>query len=409
MSHFSNPANRARSMLRQTSPECPPLKTPALPPHVLLHDDILGVRRLFARPLEILTASTASDLELAFEKAESARKAGKWLAGYVAYEAGYLFEDKLKPLLPENRGVPLLQLGIFEDVDISTFRPAERSAPLPAAPLHNAVPAWSRADYVARFDKLKRHIALGDCYQSNLTFPIHAEWSGDPVALFRNLTERQPVRHGGMVALGGPHIVSRSPELFFEIDADGWIETRPMKGTAKRGKTPEDDVAIKLALQNDGKNQAENRMIVDLLRNDISRITTVGSLHVPELFTVETYPSLHQMVSRIRAKLEPHLTLRDIFAALFPCGSITGAPKIRAMEIIRDLETSPRDVYCGSIGWIAPTGQMSFNVAIRTLVLEDNGRAKFNVGSGVVFDSDGSAEYDECLLKARFAAGTINL
>jgi para-aminobenzoate synthetase component I len=366
------------------------------------------VRRLFARPSEILTATSESDLILAFEKAEAARKNGKWLAGYVSYEAGYLLEEKLKPLLPENRGVPLLQLGIFDDADISTFRPSERAAPIPPAPLRNAVPAWSREDYVSRFDRLKRHIALGDCYQSNLTFPIHAEWSGDPVSIFHTLTERQPVRHGGMVALGGPHILSRSPELFFEIDADGWIETRPMKGTAKRGKTPEDDEAIKLALQNDGKNQAENRMIVDLLRNDISRITTVGSLHVPELFTVETYPSLHQMVSRIRAKLLPGLTLQDIFTALFPCGSITGAPKIRAMEIIHDLEESPRDVYCGSIGWIAPTGQMSFNVAIRTVVLENDGIAKFNVGSGVVFDSDGSAEYDECLLKARFAAGNIN-
>ncbi len=367
------------------------------------------MRRLFARPSEILTAETTSDLILAFEKAEAARKDGKWLAGYVSYEAGYLLEEKLKPLLPANRGVPLLQLGIFDDADISTFRPSARSSPIPPAPLRNAVPAWSREHYVSRFDRLKRHIALGDCYQSNLTFPITAEWSGDPVSIFHTLTQRQPVRHGGMVALGGPHILSRSPELFFEVDADGWIETRPMKGTAKRGKTPEDDEAIKLALQNDGKNQAENRMIVDLLRNDISRITTVGSLHVPELFTVETYPSLHQMVSRIRAKLLPGLTLQDIFTALFPCGSITGAPKIRAMEIIRDLEDSPRDVYCGSIGWIAPTGQMSFNVAIRTVVLENEGRAKFNVGSGVVFDSDGSAEYDECLLKARFAAGNINL
>ena len=394
-------------MLRQTAPEPPPLKTHSLPPHVLLHDDVLGVRRLFARPLEILTASNESDLELALEKAETARKAGKWLAGYLSYEAGYLFEDRLKPLLPENRGVPLLQLGIFDDVDISAFRPSERSAPIPAAPLQNAVPTWTRKDYILRFDRLKRHIALGDCYQANLTFPIHAEWSGDPVSLFRTLTERQPVRHGAVVNLGGPLVLSRSPELFFEIDADGWIETRPMKGTARRGKTPQEDEALRKGLKGDAKNQAENRMIVDLLRNDISRITTVGSLSVPELFTVETYPSLHQMVSKIRAKLLPDLTLRDMFAALFPCGSITGAPKIRAMQILRELEDAPRNVYCGSIGWIAPDGRMSFNVAIRTVVLEQDGKAVFNVGSGVIFDSDADEEYDECLLKARFAAGTI--
>ena len=225
--------------------------------------------------------------------------------------------------------------------------------------------------------------------------------------MFATLIERQPVRHGGIVNLGGPIVLSRSPELFFEVDADGWIETRPMKGTAKRGKTVNEDEAARTFLANDPKNQSENRMIVDLLRNDISRITEVGSLHVPELFTVETYPSLHQMISRIRARLLPGLSLRDMFAALFPCGSITGAPKISAMQIIHNLEAGARDVYCGSIGWVAPDGRMSFNVAIRTVVLHEGCKAVFNVGSGVVFDSDANAEYDECLLKARFAAGTI--
>ncbi len=383
------------------------LPHPELPPFVLLQDDIIGVRRMFGKPREILAAHDERELEAALEAAETARRAGKWLAGYLSYEAGYPLEDKLKPLLPDGRTVPLMLMGVFDEADIASFRPRQRMDPAPRAPLGEAVPLWSRTDYAARFNRLRHHIAMGDCYQANLTFPVHASWSGDPLAMFHTLTERQPVRHGAVVNLGGPLVLSRSPELFFEVDADGWIETRPMKGTARRGKTPEEDEALRKGLKGDAKNQAENRMIVDLLRNDISRITTVGSLHVPELFTVETYPSLHQMISRIRAKLLPGLTLRDIVASLFPCGSITGAPKIRAMEILADLERQPRNVYCGSIGWVAPDGRMSFNVAIRTVVLEQDGKAVFNVGSGVIFDSNADEEYDECLLKARFAAGTI--
>jgi para-aminobenzoate synthetase component I len=379
-----------------------------LPPFVLLQDDVVGVRRIFAKPVKVLVAHNAAELETAFNEAEVAKNQGKWLAGYVSYEAGYMLEEKLGPILPEHRTVPLLLMGVFDHAEICSFRPIERSNPVPPAPLKNAKPLWTREQYKVRFDRLRKHIAYGDCYQANLTFPIEAQWYGDPITLFHTLTERQPVRHGGIINMGGPMILSRSPELFFSIDSDGWIETRPMKGTAKRGKTPEEDEAMRDGLARDGKNQAENRMIVDLLRNDISRITQVGTLDVPELFKVETYPSLHQMISRIRAKLLPDLTLRDIFAALFPCGSITGAPKIRAMEILNDLEEFPRDIYCGSIGWIAPDGQMSFNVAIRTVSLDKSGRAVFNVGGGIIFDSEADSEYDECLLKARFAAGQID-
>jgi para-aminobenzoate synthetase component 1 len=214
------------------------------------------------------------------------------------------------------------------------------------------------------------------------------------------------VRYGALVSLGGPVILSRSPELFFDIDADGWIEAHPMKGTAPRGQTKSEDARLKRFLQKDEKNQAENRMIVDLLRNDISLISEVGTLAVPELFRIESYPTVHQMVSTVRAKLLPDLTIAQIFAALFPCGSITGAPKIRAMEILHELEGKPRDAYCGAIGWIAPDGRMRFNVAIRTISLFADGKAVYNVGGGVVFDSTAEAEYKECLLKARFATGT---
>ena len=213
------------------------------------------------------------------------------------------------------------------------------------------------------------------------------------------------MRHAAFVDLDGPVVLSRSPELFFSVSRDRWIETLPMKGTAPRGRTPGEDEALREFLRNDPKNRAENRMIVDLLRNDISRVCEVGTLDVPELFRVETYPTVHQMVSRVRARLVEGLSLRDILAALFPCGSITGAPKISAMKILRALEDTPRDVYCGAIGWIAPDGGMRFSVAIRTISLFPGGRAVFNVGGGVVFDSTAEGEYAECLLKGRFATG----
>jgi para-aminobenzoate synthetase component 1 len=374
-------------------------------PFVLFRDDPAGRELLFADPVEILAPETPAAFFAALEAAEEARRAGKWLAGYFSYEAGYLLEPKLRPLLPKDRRAPLICLGIFDG-------PSDREpAAFPAAPTNGPIfeprAAWSFEDYRRRFDRVHRHLREGDCYQANLTFPIQAEWSGEALAAFDALTARQPVKYGALVSLGDPVVLSRSPELFFEIDAEGWIETHPMKGTAPRGKTPEEDRRLKEFLLNDPKNQAENRMIVDLLRNDVSLISEVGTLDVPELFRIESYPTVHQMVSRVRARLLPDLTIAQIFAALFPCGSITGAPKIRAMEILRELETAPRDVYCGAIGWIAPRGTMRFNVAIRTISIYAGGEAVYNVGGGVVFDSSAEEEYAECLLKARFATGTV--
>jgi para-aminobenzoate synthetase component 1 len=361
---------------------------------------------LFADPVEIIAARTRADVLKSLDRMDAARKAGKWLAGYMAYEAGHVFEEKLAPFAEEGRETPLMLFGIFD-------APKEAGHPL-ARPLQRvenedflADPkaAWNFAIYKERFDRLHHHIRKGDCYQANLTMPITARWSGDPRAAFWSLIERQPVKYGALVDLGGPVILSRSPELFFRTDEEGWIEAHPMKGTARRGANATEDAKLVADMLADDKTQAENRMIVDLLRNDISRITEVGTLDVPKLFDIETYPTLHQMVSHIKAKLLPGMTIRDIFAALFPCGSITGAPKMRAMEILHDLETGPRDAYCGAIGMIAPSGAMRFSVAIRTITLFGDGRAVFNVGGGIVFDSTAEAEYEECLLKARFAVG----
>jgi len=375
-------------------------------PYVLFRDDSTGQVMIFAEPAEIITARTRAEFFDALDRMEEARQHGKWLAGYMAYEAGHLFEEKLASFAKENRETPLLCFGVFDD-------PAAANHPLgqPAQRVENQElfteprAAWNFDTYKERFDRLHRHLRLGDCYQANLTMPIHARWNGDPRAAFWSLIERQPVKYGALVDLGGPVILSRSPELFFRTDEDGWIETHPMKGTAKRGATTAEDDEIIAAMLADEKTQAENRMIVDLLRNDISRITEVGTLDVPKLFEIETYPTLHQMVSHVQAKLLPDISIRDILAALFPCGSITGAPKMRAMEILHDLEDGPRDAYCGAIGMISPGGAMRFSVAIRTITLFEDGRAVFNVGGGIVFDSTAEAEYEECLLKARFAVG----
>ncbi|MES0097047.1 aminodeoxychorismate synthase component I [Mesorhizobium sp. M0019] len=374
-------------------------------PFAIFRNDETARQLVFDRPAEIIAAHGEADFLPALEAAQVAHDGGKWLAGYFSYEAGYLLEPKLVPLLPAGRRAPLFCLGVFDAPVEETIAPGD----LPASngPIFDAKAAWSSDDYAKRFARLHDHIRKGDCYQGNLTFPVHAQWSGDPLVAFDALTERQPVKYGALVALGDPIVLSRSPELFFEVDAEGMIETHPMKGTAPRGATKAEDDRLKAFLRNDEKNQAENRMIVDLLRNDISLISEVGTLDVPELFRIESYPTVHQMVSRVRAKLLPGLAIRQIFAALFPCGSITGAPKIRAMEILRELEGGPRDVYCGAIGWIAPGGRMRFSVAIRTISLFANGEAVYNVGGGVVFDSTAEEEYQECLLKARFATGTL--
>jgi len=375
---------------------------PVLKPYALFRDDRTSRSMLFSNPREIVVARTAAEILPALQRLEQARKDGFWLAGYISYEAGHIFEEKLRHLIVDDRETPLVCMGVFEAPK------HESDVPVPSigdneAVLYDAQAEWSLSDYQIRFDTLHQHLRRGDCYQANLTMPVHARWSGTPTGIFASLVERQPVHYGALIELGGPAIVSRSPELFFRVDETGWIETHPMKGTAPRGKTPAEDDAIIAAMLADEKTQAENRMIVDLLRNDVSIISEVGSLDVPKLFSIETYPTVHQMVSHVRAKLLPDIGFPDILAALFPCGSVTGAPKMWAMQILGKLEAGPRDVYCGAIGYCNPAGPMRFSVAIRTLTLFPDGKAVFNVGGGIVFDSNAKAEYEECLLKARFA------
>jgi para-aminobenzoate synthetase component 1 len=298
--------------------------------------------------------------------------------------------------MPKGRGLPLLRFGCF--------RGPKAAEPLIAdGAVHQLQPRWDASRYARAFQDVHDYIGAGDIYQANLTFPIDATVQGTARGLYAALAARQSVGHGVLVEQSdGPALLSRSPELFFQTDAEGRIQTRPMKGTLPRLTDPDADATQRTALAADEKNQAENLMIVDLLRNDISRICEIGSVKVPDLFKVETYATVHQMVSTVQGKLLPGTGLSDIFKALYPCGSITGAPKLRAMQIIRELEPWPREAYCGTIGWAAPDGRSCFNVAIRTVML-DGDRATLNVGGGLVWDSTADAEYEEALWKARYA------
>jgi para-aminobenzoate synthetase component I len=332
---------------------------------------------------------------------DAARANGHWVAGYLAYEAGYALEPRLLPLMPQNREGPLLAFGLYNE-PVSAQAVLDRAAQAPGG-LSRPEPLVTRAAYDSAFARIAGYIAAGDCYQINLTFPMEARLTGTPLGLYARLRERQSVAHGGFVDLGlGPVMISRSPELFFTVSEGGKIAARPMKGTAPRDPDPQRDAALKTALFESEKNRSENLMIVDLLRNDIARISQIGSVRVPELYSVESFATLHQMSSTVEAQLQGAPGMAGLMPALFPCGSVTGAPKIRAMEIIREVEPAPRGLYCGALGWMAPGGAAAFNVTIRTIsVFAD--RAVMNVGGGVVHDSTADGEWEEALWKARFA------
>jgi para-aminobenzoate synthetase/4-amino-4-deoxychorismate lyase len=341
---------------------------------------------------------------------DEAVAAGRFVAGLLAYEAGYALEPGVFEA-PE----PGL-LGWFGVYD------APRRLGLEAAGafLSGSGPfrlrdlrfAFDRDAYTARIAAIRELIREGDVYQVNLTAPVRFGFEGDPAGLYAALRRRQPVPYGAFLDTGERHVLSCSPELFFRVRG-GRITARPMKGTAPRGATPGEDDRLAAALAADEKNQAENLMIVDLLRNDLARVSEAGSVRVPRLFEVERYETVAQMTSTVEAVLRPGATLGGVLRALFPCGSVTGAPKLRAMQRIRELEGGPRGVYCGAVGYAGPPAaapsaagdergfEAVFNVPIRTVELFE-GEGRMGVGSGVVWDSEAEAEYAECLLKTRF-------
>jgi len=366
------------------------------PPYILLDDQLTHTQRYYTHPVDIVSTHDPNNIDRAFETLMAYHAQGYHLAGYLSYELGLIFEPKLTPLLSKNRPTPLLHFGIFETVRSTPPTDYLYSAKSPNLKIS---PAWSEVEYRHRFGKVIDYIKAGDVYQINLTFPMTGQYDGPAHTLYAAFRHRQKGRYGGIVSLGGmPDIISLSPELFFRKDGHD-MSMRPMKGTRPRSGDSQLDETLRLEMRGDAKSQAENLMIVDLLRNDLSKISKAGSVKVPELFAMETYPTLHQMTSRVMSKLKPDIDLKTIFQSLFPCGSVTGAPKIRAMEIIEELETGPRGAYCGSLGYIDPNGDACFNVGIRTLTLSNN-TVTYNVGSGLVLDSEPDDEYRECLLKA---------
>lgn len=374
---------------------------------VLLEAGPEGCPVLFARPVAVLVAETGAEVPGLLAALDAARAAGYWIAGYLAYEAGYALEPRLAGLEPAGGG-PRAAFGVFAGPGAAGPLLDQAAAEAIGVALAPPEPAISRASYDAAMARVMGYIAAGDCYQINLTFPLRtALLAGSALGLYGALRARQAVGRGGFVDLGvGPVLVSRSPELFLQISAAGRIEARPMKGTAPRDADPVRDGELAEELRASEKGQAENLMIVDLLRNDIARVARVGSVKVPKLFAVESYATVHQMVSTVIGDLVEPPSMAGVMAALFPCGSITGAPKIRAMQIIREVEPFARGAYCGAIGWMAPDGAANFSVAIRTLSL--SGRdIVLNVGGGVVQDSTAEGEWEEALWKARYVQGLV--
>jgi para-aminobenzoate synthetase/4-amino-4-deoxychorismate lyase len=375
-------------------------------PYVLLDDSLTpgGRSLLYADPERIVAAYAPDEVESALDQVEAGLARSLHAVGFFAYELGYCLEPKLKHLYPGDSGVPLFWLGLFgaprplDDLRTRAWLD-DHGASGPAA-ISDLALSWTREHYDDAFAKVQDYIGAGDVYQINLTLKYHFAFAGDPVALYAALRRKQRVAYGALIRSGELDVLSLSPELFFRREGKH-ISARPMKGTAARGRTPREDARLKTWLAVDEKQRAENLMIVDLLRNDLSRVARIGSVEVTDLFTVETYRSVHQMTSGITAELRSDMGLKDMLRALFPCGSVTGAPKVRAMEIIRELEAAPRGVYTGAIGHIAPAGNAQFNVAIRTVVLAGN-RGEMGIGSGIVSDSKVDSEFDECLLKAHF-------
>jgi para-aminobenzoate synthetase/4-amino-4-deoxychorismate lyase len=351
----------------------------------------------FARLRTVVRADSVDEVLPALRAVEDAVAAGAHATGFVAYEAAPAFDPALATRPPDPR-LPLLWFAVFDErIDADLGDLADDSA----ASLGELRPDVSEDDFAARVGRIRELIAAGDTYQVNYTFRLRGDFHGSPKALYRRLCEAQQAAFCAYLDFGDEVIVSASPELFFRW-AGGELELRPMKGTRPRGRWLEEDREVARELAASAKDRAENLMIVDLLRNDAGRIAEFGSVRVERMFEVEPYPTVHQMTSTVRARTPPETRLTDVFRALFPCGSITGAPKVRTSQIIAELESSPRGVYTGAIGFVSP-GEAVFSVAIRTLLIDRaTKQAELGVGSGITYDSVAADEYRECLSKAAF-------
>ncbi len=349
----------------------------------------------FEEPRAVHFARGVDEVRSVVDAAEEAARDGRWAVVYLAYEAAPAFDPAFVCHAPSD--FPLACAAIFDE-----RRPCSGMS----ARVEHSVSRWeplvSRRAYDEAITAVREYIAAGDTYQVNYTFPLRCRFSGDARAWYHDLCAAQRAQYCCYVDLGRYCVLSLSPELFFERRGRR-LRTRPMKGTKPRGRWLEEDDRMIRKLQSCPKNRAENLMIVDLLRNDLGRVASIGSVEVTKLFDIERYDTVLQMTSTVESECGPDTTLTEIMDAIFPCGSITGAPKIRTMEIIRELEPYPRHIYTGTMGFVQPGGDCVFNVAIRTVLLDtEAGVATCSVGGGITYDSTAEGEYDECLAKSAF-------
>ncbi|MDY0384192.1 aminodeoxychorismate synthase component I [Trichlorobacter sp.] len=355
-----------------------------------------GTSWLFDSHRTTLAAFNPAQVPMVLRQAEAAAAAGCYAVGFVAYEAAAALNPHL-PALPPLPGLPLAWFAIYGARHACP--PAQHPSPNRPLPLQ---PRLTAEQYSHAISALHDAIAAGESYQVNYTFPLTGRCHGNPLSLYQAMLDNQRPPFGALLDTGNHLILSASPELFFQRQGQR-IVTRPMKGTALRGRFPAEDAAQAAALAASPKEQAENLMIVDLLRNDLGQIAQTGSVQVEQLFALEHYPTVHQLTSTVSASLLPRTDLEAIFRALFPCGSVTGAPKRRSMELIARHEARPRGVYCGAIGLLEPGGDAIFSVAIRTLLLDrQTSSCSMGVGSGITWDAKTDAEYAECHAKAAF-------
>ena len=343
----------------------------------------------------VVIARSPADVPDAIAELQEANSRGLHAAGFLSYEAAGGLDTVLTTQQLDQ--IPLLWFGLFRDR--SGIEPGQLGVDCASEELLWE-PSIDRSKYYHAVTTIKEYIAAGDTYQVNFTHRLRAQFQGDDRALYRDLCSAQQGSYSGYLNLGRFRILSGSPELFFALER-GVLTCRPMKGTRRRGRWKTEDEELARSLQESEKERAENLMIVDLMRNDMGRVSVPGTVEVPSLWDAERYETVWQLTSTVSSRLRPEVALGDLFAALFPCGSVTGAPKVRTMEIIAELEDSPRGVYTGCLGYLSPGMEARFNVAIRTIIVDaDQGTAIYGVGSGITWDSDAAGEYEECAVKA---------
>jgi len=359
-------------------------------------------RHAFDEPREVVLAQHVDEVAGVIAQAAQCAREGAWVLGFVSYEAAPAFDAAMRAHAP-LRAMPLACFAVYDQPAAGAPAPGEASAPYTVGPTWT--PMFDATHAMACMVRIRDAIARGAVYQVNLTSRLRAPFAGDALAYFHDLRRAQPDGYGLFLDARTWQVLSVSPELFFDWAGDGTLTTRPMKGTAPRHDDPASDAAAARAMCESAKERAENLMIVDLLRNDLSRVARPGSVQVPALFEAEALPTAWQMTSTVQCRTRDPMGLADIFSALFPCGSVTGAPKIAAMASIHELEGVARGVYCGALGLIRPGGHATFSVGIRTLAIDPRaGTAECGVGSGITWDSRPVDEWAEWAVKQRFLA-----